>query len=502
MEGWRVSLALLGCEAELRSCALRASSQAFHAACAAADAGSRSIDREALRRTHAEPPAALPRPPRPSAGTPAPPRQQRRGQGPTPEQRRLTDDIRACTSVDTLLDLVSSRRAVLSGVNVTAVFTRLQRLAGRESAWLQDDARFAQLMSVAESLFETMDPRGLASIWYACGQCGITPRADWLMRYWDATLAKLSDFNHHDLSDLLFACRRRFLTPPDFWLERYWHASASQLTKYNPQGLSITIHACGVLSLSPPGFWLERYWPASASQLTQFHPQGLSNMLHACANLDARPPANWLQSFSFAFQHALPEANQQNTANTSLAMAMFALWELPMWRALWESLCRSLSSHIAGWNADDCNNARQMYQVYQLAAVERPGLLPAPSAELLAAARKTWFDFVRLRVDKSSKLHEDVSDCLARMGVAHANERWCDRAERDIDIVVEGASPVALEVDGPYHYLQDGRPNGRTLLRNRILTAHGWRVMAVDYRVWRACETQPQQEEYLRGLLA
>ena len=99
-------------------------------------------------------------------------------------------------------------------------------------------------------------------------------------------------------------------------------------------------------------------------------------------------------------------------------------------------------------------------------------------------------------------MHEKVSACLSRMGLAHANEHWCESAERSIDIAVEGASPVALEVDGPSHFLQDGRLGGRTLLRNRMLAAHGWRVVAVDYRVWEAFETQPQREEYLRSLLA
>ena len=88
------------------------------------------------------------------------------------------------------------------------------------------------------------------------------------------------------------------------------------------------------------------------------------------------------------------------------------------------------------------------------------------------------------------------------MGVAHVNERWCDKAERSIDIAVEGAAPVALEVDGPFHFLHDGQQDGPTLLRNRMLAAHGWRVVVVDYRVWQLQLTTTQQrEEYLRRLL-
>jgi very-short-patch-repair endonuclease len=88
------------------------------------------------------------------------------------------------------------------------------------------------------------------------------------------------------------------------------------------------------------------------------------------------------------------------------------------------------------------------------------------------------------------------------MGVAHANERWCERAERSIDIAIDGALPVALEVDGPSHFLQDGRQDGSTMMRNRMLAAHGWRVVVVDYRVWNAQQTQEQREACMRRLLA
>jgi hypothetical protein len=146
-----------------------------------------------------------------------------------------------------------------------------------------------------------------------------------------------------------------------------------------------------------------------------------------------------------------------------------------------------------------------MYQAHQAAAVERPGLLPAPSPEVLAAARKSWIDRVRDGEDnvRAGRLQAAVSACLTRMGVTHANERWCERAERSIDIAVEGASvPVALEVDGPSHFLQDGRPDGPTLMRNRMLAGNGWRVVVVGCREWNAQQTQEQREEYLRRLLA
>ena len=194
------------------------------------------------------------------------------------------------------------------------------------------------------------------------------------------------------------------------------------------------------------------------------------------------------------------EANTQDLSNTALALATLGLWELPLWRGLWERCCHSFYHGNGEWNAETQLQVQQLYQAYQAAAVERPGLLSAPDSELLAAARKSWIDGM---VGTSSRLHADVSACLTRMGVAHANERWCERAERRIDIVIEAAgTPIALEVDGPYHFLQDGRQDGRTRLRNRMLAAHGWRVVVVEYRTWGELKTQTQREDYLRRLLA
>ena len=49
---------------------------------------------------------------------------------------------------------------------------------------------------------------------------------------------------------------------------------------------------------------------------------------------------------------------------------------------------------------------------------------------------------------------------------------------------------------------QNGQQDGSTLLRNRVLAAHGWRVVVVNYREWYALQTEAQREEFLRRLLA
>ena len=360
--------------------------------------------------------------------------------------------------------------------------------------WLQ---HFWHASASKLGVFSTQD---LSNTLYACNKLGSTPPGDWLMRFWHASAPKLGDFKPQGMSNTLYACGQLGITPPADWLQRYWHTSALKLGEFSEQGFANAIYACGQLGITPPADWLQRFWHASGPRLGEFVPQGLSNVLLACAKLDIRPPPGWLQSFSGLFERSLPNASRQDLSNTALSLTTLGLWELPLWRSLWEQLYSSLPRNPADWSAENKLNARQLYQAYQAAAAERRGLLSAPDPEVLAAARKSWIDGMD---DRSSRLHADVSACLRRMGVAHANERWCERAERSIDIAIDGAgTPVALEVDGPSHFLQDGRQDGSTQLRNRMLAAHGWRVAVVYYRAWNALKTDAQREEYLRRLLA
>jgi hypothetical protein len=344
--------------------------------------------------------------------------------------------------------------------------------------------------------------QNLSNTLYACGQLGIMPHTRWLERFWAASGAKLDMSDPQAFSNILYTSGRLDTMPPAAWLQRYWTASDPKLGDFIPQNLGNTLYACSQLGIKPPESWLLRFWHVSASLLHTFSEQDFSNTIYACGQLGITPPAPWLEGFSQSIEPALPGLDQQAICNVAFSLAMLQLWELPLWPSLWARLSGSLSRNVEAWTADDHMNARQLYQTYTAAAVERPGLLPAPSPELLVAARQSWVDGLTTDAGPSSRLHNAVSACLTQMGVAHANERWCERAERIIDIAIEGTTPVALEVDGPSHFLQDGRQDGSTMMRNRMLAAHGWRVVVVDFRLWIAQKTPEQREAYLRSLLA
>ena len=69
----------------------------------------------------------------------------------------------------------------------------------------------------------------------------------------------------------------------------------------------------------------------------------------------------------------------------------------------------------------------------------------------------------------------------------------------DAVVSVDGLE-VAVEVDGPFHFI--GRePNGRTILKRRQLLAAGWPLLSVPYWEWDPLTDAAARRKYLeRGL--
>ena len=68
----------------------------------------------------------------------------------------------------------------------------------------------------------------------------------------------------------------------------------------------------------------------------------------------------------------------------------------------------------------------------------------------------------------------------------------------DAVVLVDGHD-VAVEVDGPSHFV-DHLPTGATALKRRQLRAAGWPLMAVPYWGWYALNGADRREYLLRGL--
>ena len=108
----------------------------------------------------------------------------------------------------------------------------------------------------------------------------------------------------------------------------------------------------------------------------------------------------------------------------------------------------------------------------------------------------------RVRV---SALQRSVSAALAAIRFGFEEEYVKPRTGHSLDLALP-SSRIAIEVDGPSHFLlPDGRgvrkSNGPTLLKRRLLAAAGWKVISVPFYEWNRFATANERQTYLQGLL-
>eukprot|EP00316_Scyphosphaera_apsteinii_P026035 CAMPEP_0119299768 /NCGR_PEP_ID=MMETSP1333-20130426/1802_1 /TAXON_ID=418940 /ORGANISM="Scyphosphaera apsteinii, Strain RCC1455" /LENGTH=124 /DNA_ID=CAMNT_0007301307 /DNA_START=203 /DNA_END=577 /DNA_ORIENTATION=- len=110
----------------------------------------------------------------------------------------------------------------------------------------------------------------------------------------------------------------------------------------------------------------------------------------------------------------------------------------------------------------------------------------------------------------SSRLQDDVTHELAKLvDTATLQRELIDQMTGySIDLAFcLKHSCIAVEVDGPTHFMlpdSNGEhvPTGKTLLKRRLLTSAGWRVVSIPYFEWNACNGNVHAQcTYLKRLL-
>lgn len=132
--------------------------------------------------------------------------------------------------------------------------------------------------------------------------------------------------------------------------------------------------------------------------------------------------------------------------------------------------------------------------------------------------RQKWSEEKNRKKDSSAR-HKALSDTLTLMGITHFNEY-----DEDIDVAMilpqkstaitqshndpqnhSLVRHVAVEFDGPSHFVRGGRrPLGETLLKYRLLKLQGWDVVRVPYQefdkipFWASMERQRYVQRILK----
>ena len=229
--------------------------------------------------------------------------------------------------------------------------------------------------------------------------------------------------------------------------------------------------------------------------LSDFTEQHLSITLWGFAELGVVPPPEWMAAWATRVAAVSDTLDSQSVVNS--------LWALTVLRMQGNDIFRSLLSQALQLLTPDSDTLDlfSLYDVFQASADKVDGL-PTPDACLLEAAKKTWStQLAETAQQHASLLHESVMSALRELGVAHEQEHIYLQAGRNIDIALLDRR-IAIEVDGPSHYLNTQRRTGSTLLRNRALDGAGWKVVSIPFFEWDALKSMSAQKEYIHGKLS
>ena len=209
-----------------------------------------------------------------------------------------------------------------------------------------------------------------------------------------------------------------------------------------------------------------------------------------------------------AAQHGrfVRDGNEQNVTNTlwSFAIAGYLDEGRDLVEKLWNRACD-------GRLQFNDENLRQLALFYAAAQIEEPNLNLEPPPESLLS-------LIEASVTKSdvtvSRQHQEVSDTLTELNIDHkmevspfesSNVTFNTSTMLNIDIVISknDNKNIAIEFNGPFHYLQsNGRDveNGTTKFKRRLLEKLNFTVVSIHWDEWRREREAGTKKDYLQNL--
>jgi hypothetical protein len=238
-----------------------------------------------------------------------------------------------------------------------------------------------------------------------------------------------------------------------------------------------------------------------------FNPQHVSNTLWAFATLARTPGAGLMQQLGARAAAVAKDFNPQDVSNTLWAFVCF-------FRQLAGSV---MSSVLQCWlprlelESFSKKELAQIHQFLLACDLERSNLLS--SFPLKAGLSSRASDAFAPRDVTVSKLQQQVGDVLQSIGAQVQGEAVDARSLYSIDCLVLGWDKeenvkIALEVDGPSHFVCESTesgirraPNGSTIIKRRHLSLLGYAVASVPYWEWNDLRDVEAKKAYLRAKL-
>ena len=294
----------------------------------------------------------------------------------------------------------------------------------------------------------------------------------------------LGSFNEQDLSATAWAFVTAGHEAPEFFNTISAEAVHRGVGGFNEQALSNTAWAFAKARHEAPALFEAISAEAVNRGLREFNEQDLSNTAWAFAAAGHEAPALIDDISAEALRRRLGGFDVQHVSNMAWALAVS---DTPSAGELFRTT--SFTTRCAHFEASfSLEQLRQLHQ-WSLWREERGELWPG----LPESLRQACLDAFVEGDGRPSQLQSDVAQEI-RSRDAHVEEEYrCKASGYSIDALVtlNDDSQIAVEVDGPSHFLKRSKqPTGATLLKHRQLRYFGWRLESVPYWEW----------DHIRGL--
>jgi len=224
---------------------------------------------------------------------------------------------------------------------------------------------------------------------------------------------------------------------------------------FNPQAISNTMWAYAKFSVRPSTELLGRVERRAVASMDGFNPQDLANMIWTYATLGVLPSTDLLASM----------ASQTLVHLDQAAFGVLQLQQLHIFLVF----LRLESPSSPAVAASFATVEGRLGDVGRAAMADSPVSESNLQHQVVALVRKLGFECEEEAKDPVSGYSIDA------LIKPSGSNGW------------EGGSSlgIAIEVDGPYHYLSNSEmPNGSTLLKRRLLDKLGYRVVSVPHWEW------------------
>ena len=193
-----------------------------------------------------------------------------------------------------------------------------------------------------------------------------------------------------------------------------------------------------------------------------------------------------------------PSMKPQNVANTLWALATLGWQSSTEMAAVCEQLVRAFGSESSFLQLSNVHLS-QLLQAHLASQFLGLGLITLPSPMLQAAVKVYREEARKVTVSKGQR---EVEESLHRLGLPHELEYITADGLFSIDLAIVDRH-VALEFDGPSHFTRNTlEPLGHTRLRDRLLSAMGWRVLSIPFFEWDRLHQPEHMDAYVKERLS